>query len=115
MSIPRLAIDENKNPSQNVFSPKVALEETYDASISSSTELTLNASTTMIEVTAIDKAICMSWGADDATTASWDHVIPANTTRQFAVPVETASTGALYAAVNFIEQAATAILTVAEF
>ena len=89
------------------------LEETYDATISSSTELTLNTATKFIEVAAIDKAIMLKWGTDDASTSDFDAVIPANTVRQFYVPVD-ASTGALYTAVNFIEQAATAILAVVE-
>lgn len=87
---------------------KVALEETYDATISASTEITLNTSTTYIEVTAIDKAILLKWGTSDASTSDWDHCIPANTTASFVVP-----TG--ITAVNFIEQAATAILAVSEF
>ena len=91
-----------------------AIAVTYDATISGSTELTLNAKTSIIEVTAIDKAICVRWGTSDASTTAWDHVVPLNSTAMFWVPIEP-STGVLYTAVNFIEQAATAILTVAEF
>ena len=91
----------------------VAIEETYDATISSSTELTFNASTTLIEVAAIDKAIMMKWGTSDCSTSDFDEVIPANTVRQFHIPVDT-TTGVLFTAVNFIEQAATAILAVVE-
>lgn len=90
----------------------VALEETYDATISSSTEITLNAATTLIEVAAIDKAILMKWGTSDVSTSDFDEVIPANTVRQFYVPYESGTT--LFTAVNFIEQAATAILAVVE-
>lgn len=115
MATPALVIDANRNPVQAIPPAKIALEETYDATISGSTEITLNAATTLIEVTAIDKAICMKWGTTDASTSDWDHIIPQNTTRRFAVPVETAATGALYTAVNFIEQSATAILAVSEF
>lgn len=107
--------DASRNPMQNYVPAIVALEETYDATISGSTEITLNASTKMIEVTAIDKPIFMKWGTSDASSTDWDHLIPANTTRQFAVPVETAATGALFTAVNFIEEAATAKLAVSEF
>ena len=88
--------------------PEVALDETYDATISATTEITLNASTEYIEVVAIDKAIFMKWGTTDASSTDWDHVIPANSFRGFYVP-----TG--ITAVNFIEQAATAILAVSEF
>jgi hypothetical protein len=111
-NIPR---DGSNEPVQDLVPAIVAIEETYDATISSSTEITLNVATKMIEVTAIDKAICMKWGTGDASTSDFDHVIPQNTTRRFAVPVETAATGALFTAVNFIEQAATAILAVSEF
>lgn len=80
---------------------------TYDATISSSTEVTLNAATKQIEVCAIDKAILMHWGTADASTSAFEAVIPANTVRTFKVPPgETA--------VNFLEQAATAILVVVE-
>jgi len=92
-----------------------ALEETYDATVSASTEITLNTATTYIEVAAIDKAIFMKWGTSDASSTDWDHVIPANTVRGFYVPVETAATGALYTAVNFIEEAASAHLAVSEY
>lgn len=107
--------DASRNPLQNYVPAIVALEETYDATVSASTEITLNVATKMIEVTAIDKAIFMKWGTSDASSTDWDHVIPQNTTRQFVVPVETAATGALFTAVNFIEQAASAALAVSEF
>lgn len=111
VSVPK---DGNGYPMNSLPPAKIALEETYDATISSSTEITLNTSATFIEVAAIDKAILLKWGVDDASTSDWDHVIPANTVRQFIIPVDT-TTGNLYTAVNFIEQAATAILAVSEF
>ena len=91
---------------------RVALEETYDATISSSTELTLNAATTIIRVCAIDKPILMKWGTSDVSTSDFDEIIPAGAICDFVVPKESGST--LYTAVNFIEQAATAILVVIE-
>ncbi len=84
-----------------------ALVATYDATISASTEITLNAATTLIEVSAIDKTILLNWGTADASTTVFDEVINLNTTRQFFVPVGVT-------AVNFIEQAATAILVCIE-
>lgn len=90
-----------------VAPPVVALEETYDATISGSTAITLNTATTMIEVTAIDKAIFMKWGGTAAST-DYDHCIPLNSTRYFLVPSGITT-------VEFIEQAATAILSVTEF
>lgn len=100
-------------PSSNVDNPVQVtpavpvLEETYDATISSSTEVVLNAGTTLIEVCAIDKAILLKWGTDNAATTDFDEVIPANTVRTFYIP-------AGVTAVNFIEQTATAILAMVE-
>lgn len=91
----------------------IALEEHYDATISATTEIEFNAATTLIEVAAIDKTILLKWGTSDASTSDFDEVIPLNTVRQFYIPINP-STGALYTAVNFIEQAATAILVMIE-
>ena len=101
-----LPIDDNRNAVQ-ITPAVVALEENYDATISTSTEITLNTATTLIEVCAIDKAILLKWGTSDASTSDFDEVIPANTVRHFYIPKD-------IAAVNFIEQAATAILVVVE-
>lgn len=84
-----------------------ALAVTYDATISASTEITLNASTTIIEVCALDKAVLLNWGTDDASTTVFDEVIAPNTVRQFAVPSG-------ISAVNFIQESATAKLVVIE-
>ena len=105
--------DDNREPIQGLYGG-VALEETYDATISGSTEITLNASTTFIQVTANAKPVFMKWGTSDCSSTDFDHCIAADTTRQFKVPLDT-STNALYTAVNFIEQAATATLAVVEF
>ncbi|KKN14461.1 hypothetical protein LCGC14_0995830 [marine sediment metagenome] len=91
----------------------ITLEETYDASIGSSTEITLNSDTTLIEVSAIDKTILLNWGATSASTSVFDEVINLNSTRQFLVPVDT-STKVLFTKVNFIEQEAGAVLCVVE-
>lgn len=104
--------DGSSQPIQ-LIPPLTALEETYDTSISSTTEITFNSSTTFVEVVAIGEAIMMKWGTSDATTSDWDHVIPEGTTRHFFIPVET--DGTLYTAVNFIERTTTAALAMAEF
>ena len=82
------------------------LVATYDATISSSTAITLNAGTTYLVVTAVDKTIFLKWNAT-ASSSAFDEVIGANTTKVYKRPsgVTTA---------NFIEQAATAILIVLE-
>lgn len=82
------------------------LEETYDATISSSTEVTFATGSKSIEVSAIDKGIFMKWGAA-ATTSDFDEFIPANQTRVFIIP-----SGVLTA--QFLEESATAKLVVIE-
>lgn len=86
---------------------KVAIEETYNATISSSTALTLNAATVLLEITAIDKAIFYKWGGT-ASATDFDGIVPANTSKLVPVPAGQTS-------IQFIEQAATAILAVVEF
>lgn len=83
------------------------LVATYDATVSGNTAITLNAATTGIEVTAIDKSIFLKW---DGTAASnnFDAIIAPNTTKVFSVPRGTVTA-------NFIEQSATAILVCIEF
>lgn len=84
----------------------VALEETYDATISSSTEIALNTKTTIIEVSAIDKGIFMKWGGA-ASSSDFDEFIAAGSTRHYVVPSGQTS-------VQFIEESATAKLVVIE-
>lgn len=82
------------------------LVATYDATISSSTAITLNISSKYIEVSAVDKGIFMKWGGT-ASSSSFDEFISANQTRQYIIPANTTT-------VEFIQQAATAILVVIE-
>lgn len=89
---------------KNAKSP--TLEETYDATISSSTSITLNTATETIEVTAIDKGIFMKWGAT-ASSTDFDEFIAPNTSRVYVVPNGTTT-------VQFIEESATAKLVVIE-
>lgn len=100
--------DKNQTPASTMpFTlPVVALEETYDATISASTAITLNTGTTVIEVTAIDKGIFLKWGGT-ASSTDFDEFIAPNTTRIYAVPPSQTS-------VQFIEEAATAKLVVIE-
>lgn len=91
----------------NTAATSKPLAVTYDATVSSSTPITLNAKTTGIEVTAVDKSIFLKWDAT-ATSSAFDGFIGANTTKAFSVP-----SGAVTA--NFIEQASAAILVCIEF
>jgi hypothetical protein len=87
------------------FNPKApTLEETYDATVSSSTTITFNTAATYIEVSAIDKGIFMKWGAT-ASSTDFDEFIPANTSKKFVIMATTA---------QFIEESATAKLVVIE-
>ena len=99
--------DANGQIIPNSVPARQALAVTYDATVSASTEITLNAATEIIEVTALDKAILLNWGTTDASTTAFDEVIAPNTSKLFVVPTDVT-------AVNFIEQAATAILIVVE-
>lgn len=80
------------------------LTRTYDATISASTTVTFGASSTYIEVSAIDKGVFMKWGAT-ASSSAFDEFIPANTSKVFPIIATTA---------QFIEETATAKLVVIE-
>lgn len=90
----------------NLKAPTLAT--TYDADIASSTSVALNAGCSTIQVTAVDKGIFMKWGAT-ASSSAFDEFIPANTTRTFVRPTVPAVT-----TVEFIQQAATAVLVVVQ-
>lgn len=90
-----------------------ALEETYDATVSASTEITLNTATTIVEVCATDKGIFMKYGTADVASTDFDEFIPANTCKILKIPIDP-TTGLKYTALNFIEEAATAHLIVIE-
>ena len=107
MSKASFPIDGNHKVIPSLTPAVQALAVTYDATISISTEITLKAATTLIEVCAIDKTILMNWGTADASTSVFDEVIPLNSVRQFYVPSGVT-------AVNFIEESATAKLVVIE-
>lgn len=93
---------------KNYFTnPKaLTLAATYDATISTSTAVTLNTKTALIEVSAIDKGIFLKWNGT-ASSTSFDEFIPANTIRSFVFPADTLT-------VEFIEEAATAKLVLIE-
>lgn len=106
----RLPRDENSIAIQ--LTPRaIALAVTVDATISASTEITLNSATTFIRIYAIDKDVYMKWGTADVTASNFDEVIPANQICDFLVP---RLSGVLYTAVNFIERAATGGIIVIE-
>lgn len=91
----------------------VAIARTLDASISTSTEITLNAETSYIEVYAIAQDVYLKWGVDDVTAANSDEIILAGTKERFAIP-KVAATNALFTAIKLIERVAGATVIVYE-
>lgn len=65
--------------------PTSALAVTYDTSISSATDITLNTNTALIEVTAINNGVFLRY-ASTASSSAFDEFILADSTRHFVVP-----------------------------
>lgn len=99
-------IDSNSRVINEAPPKGLPLKTTYDATISSTTAITLQATTTYLEVSAIDKGIFLAWGRS-AVSSDFDEFIPANQTRAYIVPTGQTS-------VQFIEEAATAKLVCIE-
>jgi len=97
--------DGNHEPVPLVPS-RTALATTVDTTISSSTTVTLNASTTFIEVNALSQGIYMKYGAT-VSSASFDEYIQAGSVRHYFIPQGTTQ-------VSFVEQAASGTLIVIE-
>lgn len=75
------------HPAQVVSTPDVvALNQTVDSSLSSSSEITLNPATTYLRVYAITKDVYLKWGTDNCTASNFDEVIPAGEVFDFLVP-----------------------------
>lgn len=91
-----------------LFPAKLALARTLDTTISASTEVTLNASTTIVRIYAITKDVYLKWGTADVTASNFDHVIPAGQICDFSVP-----TG--QTALNVIEREASATVIILEY
>lgn len=91
------------------LSPSVAAKaRTLDASISASTEITLNTATSYIKVYAIAKDVYLKWGTADVTASNFDQVIPAGQVVDLLVPDNTT-------AINLIEREASATVIVLEY
>ena len=101
-----LPLDANNKPIQNGNLVGATIAETYDATISSATSITLNAATTSFEVLAITQPILLKFAAS-VSTSDFDAVIAANQSKVFyrdpAVTV-----------ISVIEAAATANVAVIE-
>ena len=95
-----LPIDGNQKPIQNANLVGDVIAKTYDATISSATDVTLNAATTSFEILAITKSILVRF-ASTVSTTNFDAVVDADTSRVFyrdpsvtvISVIETAATG----------------------
>ena len=65
--------------------PTNALAVTYDTTISTATDITLNTGTALIEVTAINNGVFLRY-APTASSSAFDEFILADSTRHFVVP-----------------------------
>lgn len=99
--------DNHGVPIPNALPFGATLAQTYDATISASTEITLNEATTVLIIHAISQMVFLKWGTDDVTSSNFDEAIPANETRILKVPAGTT-------AINLIQAAATANVAVVE-
>lgn len=77
-----LPIDGNQKPIQDGNLVGTVLAKTYDATLSSASDISLNASTTSFEVLAIDKAVMVRFAAT-ASTSNFDAVVAANCSKVF--------------------------------
>jgi len=100
-----LPIDGNRKPVQLVPS-RTALVVTVDATISSSTTVTLNAATTFIEVNALSQGIYLKYGST-VSSSSFDEYIQAGSVRHYFIPQGVTQ-------VSVIEQAASATVILIE-
>jgi hypothetical protein len=102
--------DGNQKTMQ-IVPPVEALATTYNASISSQVEVTLNANTSFIEVSAISAPILMKYktvaGGTSVSTTNFSEFIQAGCTRHYQLPIGTT-------VLAFKEQAATATLVLIE-
>jgi hypothetical protein len=116
MARPTLPKDANGIAIQTVpgMKPKKA---TYNGTISSSTQITLQTTTTLVEISAISKPVLLKWGsgaaAASAATDGFHEIIQAGVSKLFQVPTDPVTLKP-YTDINLIEQAATAIVTVIE-
>ena len=85
----------------------VALTRTVNASISSSTEITLHENTTFLRCYAVSQDVYLRWGIENCNASTFDEVIPAGQIVDLAVPDD-------FTAFNVIERVAGATLIVIE-
>ena len=85
-----------------------ALASTASSSISTATNITLNGSTQIVEITAIDQGVFMKYAAGVTTSSNgFDEFIPADSVRHYVIPDGVT-------VISVIERAATASVIVIE-
>lgn len=87
--------------------PTTALAQTRDTTISTSTEITLDSGTRIIEVTALNGNVYLKYGTDNVTNANFDEFITAGATRHYVIPED-------ITAINLIDDGDTAGVIVIE-
>lgn len=89
-----------------------SLAVTNNGSLASAASITLQATTSLIEVNTLSQGVYMRWGAVPTTTA-FDEYIQAGFTRHYVVPINP-TTGLRFTTVQFLQQAASATVIVIE-
>ena len=100
----KLPVDQDGEKLQEFPAPYVALKVDNSENNTVSSLITLNDNCTTIEVQAVGGAAAIKWITTGNTnpsvitaagTANFDHLIPANYFRRFAVPMETAGVNSI--------------------
>lgn len=118
MSTERLPIDSNSKTLQ-ITPAKVPLKVTYDTTISSETEITLQSGTTIVEISALNAPICMRYKtvaggtAVSVATDGYHELIQPGITRHYDIKDINNASGPI-TVLAFIEQSASATLSVIE-
>ena len=96
---PKLPRDVGQEPMQQYPSPKLALEQTVSENATVSSVISVTHDTTALEIATLGTGAAMRWVTTGDTQASivtvagstsnFDHVIPPNALRRFAIPIET--------------------------
>lgn len=111
-----LPMPQDKDSAKMQLVPaKAALASTYNSSLSSQVEVTLNTDTSFIEVHAFNTPILMKYktvaGGTAVSTSSFDECIDPGSTRNYAIP---SIGGVKVAVLAFIELSASAALVLIE-
>lgn len=104
--LPSFLPSDQKGDMIPLTTPTNAIAVTYDTSISSATDITLNANTALIEVTAINNGVFLRY-ASTASSSAFDEFILADSTRHFVVPAGVTT-------ISVIEETASAKVVVIE-